>query len=111
IRADRSPPRWRYRRGNRRVRFGRSRLLGAPASDDQLRPKGARHDGRSPCRRRDRLLPARLRIAAFGAGPLLVAGVTMPMIYAAAAIVALAMGMASFAVTRAAPVSPLVGAD
>jgi hypothetical protein len=33
------------------------------------------------------------------------------MIYAAAAIVALAMGMASFAVTRAAPVSPLVGAD
>ena len=51
-------------------------------------------------------------IAAFGVGPLLDAGVTMPTIYAAAAIVALAMGMASFAVTRAAsPVSPLVGAD
>jgi predicted MFS family arabinose efflux permease len=50
-------------------------------------------------------------IAAFGVGPLLDAGVTMPTIYGGAAIVAVAMGMASFAVTRAAPVSPLVGAD
>jgi MFS family permease len=50
-------------------------------------------------------------IAAFGVGPLLDAGVTMPAIYGAAAVVAVAMGMASFAVTRAAPVSPLVGTD
>ena len=50
-------------------------------------------------------------IAAFGVGPLLDAGVTMPTIYGGAAIVAVAMGMVSFAVTRSAPVSPLVGAD
>ena len=50
-------------------------------------------------------------IAAFGVGPLLDAGVTMPTIYGGAAIVAVAMGMVSFAVTRAAPVSSLVEAD
>ena len=35
-------------------------------------------------------------IAAFGVGPLLDAGVTMPTIYGGAAIVAVAMGMVSF---------------
>ena len=35
----------------------------------------------------------------------------MPTIYGGAAIVAVAMGMVSFAVTRAAPVSSLVEAD
>jgi MFS family permease len=39
-------------------------------------------------------------IAAFGVGPLLDHGVTLPAVYAASAAVALAMGLASFGVTR-----------
>jgi predicted MFS family arabinose efflux permease len=40
-------------------------------------------------------------IAAFGVGPLLDSGVKLPTVYAASAVVALAMGFASFGVTRA----------
>ncbi len=43
-------------------------------------------------------------IAAFGVGPLLDAGVTLPAVYAAAAGVAAAMGLLSFVVTR--PIAP-----
>jgi hypothetical protein len=39
-------------------------------------------------------------IAAFGVGPLLDAGVTLPAVYAAAAGIAVAMGLLSFRVTR-----------
>jgi fucose permease len=40
-------------------------------------------------------------IAAFGVGPLLDSGVKLPTVYAASAVVALAMGFVSFGVTRA----------
>jgi hypothetical protein len=39
-------------------------------------------------------------IAAFGVGPLLDSGVDLPTVYGVSAIVAVAMGFASFAVTR-----------
>jgi predicted MFS family arabinose efflux permease len=39
-------------------------------------------------------------VAAFGVGPLLDAGVTLPAVYAAAAGIAVAMGLLSFRVTR-----------
>jgi predicted MFS family arabinose efflux permease len=39
-------------------------------------------------------------IAAFGVGPLLDRGVTLPAVYGASAVVAVAMGLASFAVAR-----------
>jgi MFS family permease len=42
-------------------------------------------------------------IAAFGVGPLLDAGVTLPAVYGASAVVAVAMGFASFGVTRVRP--------
>jgi len=49
-------------------------------------------------------------IAAFGVGPLLDSGVTLPAIYAAAAGVAVAMGLLSFGVTRSeAPVEATAG--
>jgi hypothetical protein len=40
-------------------------------------------------------------IAAFGVGPLLDHGVKLPTIYGLSAIIAVAMGIASFGVTRA----------
>ena len=61
LRADRAPARRRARGGRARVRARRARLLGAAAADDQLRPEGAALGLGGGRRRRDRLLPARLR--------------------------------------------------
>jgi MFS family permease len=48
-------------------------------------------------------------IAAFGVGPLLDSGVTLPAVYGAAAIVAVVMGFASFAVVRPAEIRKSAG--
>ena len=84
--ADRRAARAASRRRRARVRAGRPGLLGAAAADDQLRPGGARRDvgggrrrGSSPC------YQLGYGIAAFGAGPLQDAGVTLPTIFAVAA--------------------------
>ena len=61
LRADRASARRRAGGGRARVRARRARLLGAPAADDQLRPEGAGLGLGGGRRRRDRLLPARLR--------------------------------------------------
>jgi MFS family permease len=55
---------------------------------------------RSQPRPHHRVLPARIRIAAFGVGRLLVAGVSLPAVYAAAAGIAVAMGLLSTRVVR-----------
>ena len=61
VRADRAAARRRAGGRHPRVRARRVGMLGAAAADDQLRPEGAaRGLGRSR-RRRDRLLPARVR--------------------------------------------------
>jgi len=48
-------------------------------------------------------------LAAFGVGPLLDSGTSLPAIYAAAAVIAVAMGVLSFAVTRRPAASPSPG--
>ena len=48
-------------------------------------------------------------IAAFGVGPLLDAGVTLPAVYGASAVVAVVMGLASFGVARPARVGKSAG--
>ena len=48
-------------------------------------------------------------IAAFGVGPLLDGGVTLPAVYGASAVIAVAMGLVSFAVARPAEVRKHAG--